>query len=129
MKIDAESIDRQKLKSKVRQNAYDMVRGLQSDNGSDCTPVLSSTSSKDVYYYDFSNLSNASPINGNPGCYLTILGQNVAGGANYRVLPITGKKTVIIKGGNAYLDTDMYYADSNSMLAIVVLRDDKNRKK
>ena len=73
VKIDAEAIDRQKLKTKVQQNAYDMTRGITPKNGTDCTPTLNSVASEDVYFYDFSKLTNGTPINGNPGCYLTIL--------------------------------------------------------
>lgn len=42
---------------------------------------------------------------------------------------IAGKKTIIVRGGNVYLDTDTYYADAQSMLAIVVLRDDADHSK
>ncbi len=79
VKIDAQSIDRQKLKAQVRENAYDMARSLTPENGTNCLPVISSLTAKDVYYYDFSNLTNASPINGNAGCYLTIQGNAVSG--------------------------------------------------
>lgn len=34
-----------------------------------------------------------------------------------------------MRGGNVYLDTDMHYANADSMLALVVLRDDGNRSK
>ncbi len=97
MKVDARSTDRLTLKSNVRQNAYDMTRGIASDNGTDCTPVVSSLAAKDLYYFDFSGLTNGSPVNGNPGCYVTFFGENVSGGAGYRKLGIGGKKTVIIK--------------------------------
>lgn len=74
-----------------------MIRGIASENGSDCSPVLTSLGSKDLYYYDFSKLTNATSINGNQGCYLTIRGQSVSGGAGYRKLGINGKKTIVIK--------------------------------
>lgn len=96
VKVDARSTDRLTLKSNVRQNAYDMTRGVASDNGTDCAPVLTSLAAKDLYYYDFSNLS-ASSVNGNTGCRLTIQGEGVTGGMNYRKLGISGKKTLIIK--------------------------------
>ena len=44
-------------------------------------------------------------------------------------MEVTGKKTIIVRGGNVYLDADMYYSDANSMLALVVLRDDADRTK
>ncbi|MDQ1343815.1 MAG: hypothetical protein QG650_535 [Patescibacteria group bacterium] len=42
---------------------------------------------------------------------------------------MTGKKTIIVRGGNVLIDTDMYYGDSNSMLALVVLRNENDRTK
>lgn len=74
-----------------------MTRTVASDNGTDCMPVLTSLASKDVYYYDFSELTNGTPINGNPGCYVTVRGVNGPGGSGYRELGVSGKKTIIIK--------------------------------
>lgn len=74
-----------------------MIRGVDSENGSNCTPVISSLASKNVYYYDFSKLTSSTSINGNSGCYVTLMGSNVSGGAGYRKLGINGKKTIIIK--------------------------------
>jgi len=100
---------------------------LASDNGSNC--VINVTDlTKDLYFYDFSKLSG-SAINGNKGCMVNFKGHATGTASGYRKFGITGKKTVIIKGGNAFIDSDFYYGDSNSMLALVVLRDDADQSK
>lgn len=120
-------MDKNQFKTNVRKNVETMVRGLAPDNGNSCAASLS-TLTKDVYYYDFSKLSG-SAVNGNKGCVLSLQGQSSGTASGYRKLGVTGKKTIIVRGGNVYVDSDLSYGDSQSMLAIVVLRDDVDRTK
>lgn len=126
--IDAATMEKNQFKANVRKNVETIVRGLRSDNGSNCSVTLTSLT-KDLYYYDFSKLSNSTSINGNNGCVLTLMGQATGKSSGYRAMGITGKKTIIVRGGNVNIDTDMYYGDGKSILALIVLRDSKVRTK
>ena len=125
--VDSQTMDKNQFKTNIRKNVESMTASLPSDNGTNCSIALTDLT-KDLYYYDFSKLSTT-PVNGNKGCVLTLKGQSTGAASGYRKMGISGKKTIIVRGGNVYVDTDTYYSDGQSMLAIVVLRDDADHSK
>ncbi|NRH20983.1 hypothetical protein HOO68_02985 [Candidatus Gracilibacteria bacterium] len=47
-------------------------------------------------------------------------------GGNFTLSPasgISGKRTLVVKGANVYIDTNMFYANSNSILGVVIQKD------
>lgn len=125
--VDSQTMDKNQFKTNIRKNVESMTASLPSDNGTNCSVALTDLT-KDLYYYDFSKLSTT-PVNGNKGCVLTLKGQSTGAASGYRKMGISGKKTIIVRSGNVYIDTDTYYQNGQSMLAIVVLRDDADRSK
>jgi len=43
---------------------------------------------------------------------------------NASSISVTGKRTIIVKGANLYIKSDMYYTDVNSILGIIILKDE-----
>ena len=128
--VDTSKLNKMDFKASIQKNVASMTRWLASEVTSPCNVNLPTNLTKDIYYYDFSNLSAGSSINGNNGCILTIWGVATNfGGQWFDTLKITGKKTIIVRWWNILINADMYYNDPKSILALVVLRSDTDRKK
>jgi len=106
-----------------------VTRGIAPVATSCLTSVkLSALPASEVIYYDFTNQSDSLDINGNRGCTVEISGPPSGSADNYGKFGVAGQKTIIVKGGNVYINSDLYYADAKSLLGIVVLRDTSDRK-
>lgn len=78
------------------------------------------------FYYDYRGTQNSSPSNEqNRGKILELWTVNVSS----QKIPITGENTLIVQWGNLYIKNDIYNTNTNSILTIIVKRDEGERRK
>ncbi|QFR39051.1 hypothetical protein A9Q91_02340 [Candidatus Gracilibacteria bacterium 28_42_T64] len=96
------------------------------------TPINNNSSaltgfSQDLHYYDFSGVAAATSQNEqNFGRILTV-GNGGAGDTSFNKMVVAGSKTLIVKGGNVYINADIYNTSDVSLLVIIVKKDSTNK--
>ena len=86
-------------------------------------------------WFNLESDSCGAGINGNAGCTIKIDGaeaQTFPGdptGLSVTKTMVSGKKTVIVEGGNLYVNSDMYYENPSDMVVFVVRRSKTDPRK
>ena len=135
------------VKANIKRNISKLTKNLTPDNEADSVDWVRNLSStfilhaftKTLHYFDFEweemPLVQASNEGQNQWKILyiqnssstTAFAFNASLGLDRYMMEVTGNKTVIVKWGNVYINSDIYYGDANSMLTIVVRRDTNNK--
>ncbi|MDD5213071.1 MAG: hypothetical protein PHG82_01480 [Candidatus Gracilibacteria bacterium] len=127
VKILNGNFDKAKIKSIIVSQATRLLNSVSTNNTDDF--------SNDSNISNFSNLANSS----NYGGVIVGADKNIKlfktnkvvtiGDGTYTSSPImiSGKKTIVISGGDLYINRDMYYSDNNSILGIIVMKDENGK--
>lgn len=105
----------------IKKNMYNLTRWLTWEINTS-TPI----SSLDTKYilYDYSWLQNTDASNQDNKWKILELKNTF----DNKKIKVSGEKTLILKWWNLYINSDIYNEDNNSILTIVVLRDENNKK-
>jgi hypothetical protein len=95
------------------------------------SPSLTLWNWEKIYYFDYTNTdcSSDTKLNWNNWCLLNINWNENETWISTEKLQISWKNTIIVKWWNINLTSDLYYANNNSLLGIVILRNDNDKTK
>ncbi|MDD2487536.1 MAG: hypothetical protein PHS92_04150 [Candidatus Gracilibacteria bacterium] len=133
--IDSQ-ISKTDYKSIINQNIEGLINGLTgkesslsiSSNITNLSNVYNNENNKGLAYYNFNgdNVLGNPSIDGNKGKIIEIKAPSDYSYLNVGKISVSGKKTIIIKGGNLYINSDMYYSNSSSDMLVIVVKRDPN---
>lgn len=112
------------FKRNIDKNVFLLTKWITAKNDN---PISEFDEDEDIYFYDYSgeNLNDSSHLE-NQWKILQLW--NWWFSNNFDKIEVKWEKTLIINGGNLYINADIYNNNNNSILVIVVKRDDTNKK-
>ncbi len=114
------------LRNLARKNLGALTRNVSPRTSPESLATFDGQS--DLLYYDFSGHPGSVEIDGNKGPALRLGGVSSTNGSFVNGIKVSGKKTVVVKGGNLHIAADMRYSSPSDIAVFVVLRDEKNPK-
>lgn len=111
------------INTTINKNLLAMTKGKLAEK---TLTSLSPTFNNSFYFYDYRGTQNVtSSHQSNQWKILTLWTPNI----NTNKMPVTWENTLIVQWWNLYITNDIYNTDKNSILTIIVKRDEWNRRK